>query len=100
MGLLEELGELEGLNSSLNVNKSVAIDKLVADPDQPRKAIDEEELKSLAASIAERGILQPIVVRPEHDGQHVIVAGERRWRAAQIADLAEVPIVVRENHDS
>lgn len=66
---------------------------------QPRKAMDSEELKLLADSIRATGVLQPIVVRPGDQGSYEIIAGERRWRAAQLAGLSEVPIVCREASD-
>lgn len=102
MSLLDEIGDLEALAVEPRPARknSVPIGKLVADLNQPRKHFDGDELKSLAGSMAERGILQPILVGPEEDGKYVIVAGERRWRAAQIAGLTEVPIVVRDQHDS
>lgn len=65
-----------------------------ANPDQPRRHFDEEALKELAASIREHGIIQPLVVTPTKDGFQ-IVAGERRWRAAGIAGLEKVPVIVR-----
>jgi len=64
-------------------------------PGQPRRHFDEAALEELAASIAQRGLIQPIVVRPQ-DGGYQIVAGERRWRAAQRARLHEVPVIVRD----
>jgi ParB family chromosome partitioning protein len=67
--------------------------------DQPRRHFDEESLAELAASIQARGVLQPILVRP-HGHRYQIVAGERRWRAAQKARLHEVPVIVREFTDS
>jgi ParB family chromosome partitioning protein len=67
--------------------------------DQPRRHFDEESLEELAASIQSRGMLQPILVRP-HGHRYQIVAGERRWRAAQKARLHEVPVIVREFSDS
>ena len=73
----------------------VGIEKLHPNRSQPRKQIDPEKLASLAASIKEKGILQPLLVRPSEDG-YEIVAGERRWRAAQKAGLMEVPVVVQE----
>ena len=66
---------------------------------QPRTLMDDEALASLAASIRERGVLQPIVVRAVAGGRFEIVAGERRWRASQQAGLAEVPVIVREVDD-
>src|SRR6201999_2567964 len=67
---------------------------------QPRKYFGEEELASLAASIKEKGILTPILVRPLGSDSYEIVAGERRWRAAQMAKLHDVPVVVRELADA
>jgi len=70
-------------------------------PLQPRRNFDEVELKSLAASIAEKGVLQPILVRPTATRDvYEIIAGERRWRAAQIAKLHEVPVIVRPFSDA
>lgn len=66
---------------------------------QPRKQFDEQALAELAASIAQHGVLQPLLVRPLVDGGYQLVAGERRWRAARQAGLTEVPVVVREMTD-
>jgi ParB family chromosome partitioning protein len=65
-----------------------------ANPDQPRRHFDEQAMAELIASVRAHGILQPILVRP-HAGRHQIIAGERRWRAAQAAGLHEIPVVVR-----
>ena len=65
----------------------------------PRRNFAEEQLEELAASIRERGLVQPIVVRPSSGDTYEIVAGERRWRAAQLADLHEVPVIVRTLND-
>lgn len=62
-------------------------------PDQPRKNFEKDKLEALAASIKEHGIVQPIVVKPQKNGMYTIVAGERRWRAAHIAGLTQVPCV-------
>jgi len=77
------------------------IERLHSNPDQPRRDFAEAELSELAESIRQRGIIQPVVVRPhpEREGHFQIVAGERRWRAAQRARLHELPIVVRELDD-
>jgi len=79
----------------------IAIELLRRNPDQPRRYFDEADLEDLAASIREKGILQPILVRPAPGaaGEYQIVAGERRWRAAQRAGLHKVPILVREFDD-
>lgn len=80
---------------------SAPIERLHSNPDQPRRDFPEKELGELAESIRQRGIIQPVVVRPDpaRPGDYQIVAGERRWRAAQRAQLHEVPIVVRELDD-
>src|SRR3954468_15321005 len=67
---------------------------------QPRKRFDEQPLADLAASVKEKGVLSPILVRPLGADSYEIVAGERRWRAAQIAKLHDVPVVVRELADA
>ena len=79
--------------------RSIPISALSPHPHQPRRRFDQAALEELAESIAARGILQPIVVRPHGHG-YQIVAGERRWRAAQHAQLHEVPVVVRNFDDS
>lgn len=70
------------------------------DEEQPRKVFDESTLSELADSIAEHGVLQPIVVRPSPVGGYTIVAGERRWRAARLAGLTEIPAIVKDLTDS
>jgi len=72
----------------------LAIADIAANPDQPRRHFDEQAMAELVASVRAHGILQPILVRP-YSGRHQIIAGERRWRAAQVAGLHEVPVVVR-----
>jgi ParB family chromosome partitioning protein len=76
--------------------RSVPIDLVQRNPHQPRKHFDESELNELAASIRSHGVLQPILVRPLGGDKYEIVAGERRWRAAQRAGLHSIPAVVRE----
>ena len=80
----------------------VPIDRIRANPDQPRRAFDEKELQDLAASIREKGVIQPLILRPHPvvAGQYEIVAGERRWRAAQMAGVHALPAVVRELSDT
>ena len=73
----------------------LAISDITPHPDQPRRIFDEEALEELAASIAHRGVIQPIIVRPMGSG-YQLVAGERRWRAAQKAQLHEIPALVRD----
>ncbi len=68
-------------------------------PDQPRKSFDAEKLEQLAASVAEAGVIQPLIVHQLADGRFELIAGERRWRAAQHAGLESVPIVVRDEDE-
>jgi ParB family chromosome partitioning protein len=82
--------------STDNGPRSVPIDLVQRNPQQPRKHFDEAELAELANSIRSHGVLQPILVRPIAGGRYEIVAGERRWRAAQRAGLHSIPAVVRE----
>jgi ParB family chromosome partitioning protein len=80
---------------------SVPVDRLHPNPDQPRRTFAPEALQELAGSIRERGIIQPLIVRPlaTQPGHYQIVAGERRWRAAQIAQVHDVPVLVRDYDD-
>lgn len=77
----------------------VPLQRVEPNPLQPRKAFDAEALQALADSIAEHGIIQPLTVRPIENGYYQIIAGERRWRAARLAGLNEVPVVVMEVDD-
>lgn len=81
---------------------SLPIEKVIANPDQPRQDFKKEDLDELAASIAEKGIIQPIIVRPDpqKNDMYQIIAGERRWRAAQLAQLHEIPVVIRNMDDA
>lgn len=83
-------------------DRVVPIEKIRANPDQPRRYFDKEKIGDLAASIREKGIIQPLIVRPssDADGEYEIVAGERRWRAAQIAQLHDIPVIVRDYDDT
>ena len=72
------------------------VDAIKPNPDQPRARFDKESLDELAASISEVGVLQPVVVTVDDNGNHVLIAGERRWRAATQAGLETIPAVVRE----
>jgi ParB family chromosome partitioning protein len=68
-------------------------------PNQPRRRFSEDDLNDLAASISEKGVIQPLIVRQQGGGNYEIVAGERRWRAAQLAKLHELPVLVRDFDD-
>jgi len=80
--------------------RDVAVDLIAPNPNQPRKRFDEEALASLAGSLAERGVLQPVLVRPLPGARYELVAGERRWRAAKLAGLAVIPAVVERRDDA
>src|SRR5881397_2445448 len=77
----------------------IEIDRILPNPNQPRKSFDEESLNELASSIRAHGVVQPIVVRALADGLFQLIAGERRWRAAQRAQLVRIPAVVRDTDD-
>ena len=83
-----------------NAVREVSIDSVQPCPSQPRKDFERQPLEELAASIEVNGILQPLVARTTGEGQLELIAGERRWRAAQIAGLETVPVIVREASDS
>ncbi len=89
------------LRDESGLGQLIAIELLLRNPDQPRRYFDETELEELAASIRARGVLQPILVRPAPGapGEFQIVAGERRWRAAQKANLHAVPAIVKQLDD-
>jgi ParB family chromosome partitioning protein len=76
------------------------VDAIAPNPRQPRRTFDDEALEGLAASVAEQGVIQPVLVRPRGAGRYELVAGERRWRAARIAGLRTVPAIVRERADA
>lgn len=101
-GLSALLGEADAAEAAAPAGepggaRETPIELIRANPDQPRKTFSRDDIDALAASIREKGILQPILTRPMPgaDGEFQIVAGERRWRAAQVAGLRTVPILVR-----
>ncbi len=103
-GLAALLGDMETESSAMERTRGqrrLPIEFLRRNPHNPRRRFDEDELTDLASSIREKGILQPIVVRPIGDSgeNYEIIAGERRWRAAQQVGLHEVPVVVHEVSD-
>jgi len=102
-GLGKGLGALLGDFNDISPEKSpyqmLPIYKVEPNPDQPRHEFDEDALQSLADSIAEHGIVQPLTVRELAGGYYQIIAGERRWRAARMANLSEVPAVIIEADD-
>jgi ParB family transcriptional regulator, chromosome partitioning protein len=80
--------------------RDLPVELIAPNPRQPRKYFDEDSLNALAGSLSERGVLQPVLVRPKPGGSYELVAGERRWRAAQIAGLTEIPALVRDRDDA
>ena len=75
--------------------RQLPVDLVGPNPDQPRKAFDEESLLALAESVRVRGILQPVLVRPVVGGRYELIAGERRWRAARLIELSTIPAIIR-----
>ena len=105
--LMGEVRREEPLVQSADANRSpadgfalIATAEIEPHPDQPRRHFDEAALDELAASIARRGVIQPVIVRPLGPGRYQLVAGERRWRAAQRARLHEIPALVRQLDDA
>lgn len=80
--------------------RDVPVELITPNPGQPRKLFDADALDRLAASVAESGVIQPLVVRPLSDGRYELIAGERRWRAAQKAGLETVPAVLRSEDET
>jgi ParB family chromosome partitioning protein len=92
---VSEAGELDGAEL-----RELHVDLVAPNPEQPRKRFDEEALQALADSVKERGVLQPVLVRPRPGGSYELVAGERRWRAAQLAGLETLPALVQQRDDA
>ena len=80
--------------------RQLPVELIVPNPRQPRRSFDEGELLGLAASLTERGVLQPVLVRPLPGGTYELIAGERRWRAARLAGLEWLPALVRDHDDA
>jgi ParB family chromosome partitioning protein len=80
--------------------RQVAVELIAPNPNQPRRTFDEDSLVALADSIRARGLLQPVLVRPIVGGRFELIAGERRWRAARVAELETIPAVVRHHDDA
>jgi len=98
-GLGALLGDFDEAVPESSAYKLLPIYKVEPNPDQPRRDFDEEELQTLADSIAVHGVIQPLTVRETGSGYYQIIAGERRWRAARLANLTEIPVVVVEADD-
>ena len=98
-GLGRGLSSLIGDTKTVSKNNKISVSDLIRNRYQPRKTFDEESLEELTNSIKSRGIIQPIIVRPLSGNKYEIIAGERRWLAAQRAALHEVPVVIVEADD-
>ena len=89
----EPVTEIKSLNNEKNL-LFISIEKIIRDPDQPRKKFNEDKIKELAISIKKHGLIQPIILRKYSEEEYRIVAGERRWRASQIAGLNIMPSII------
>ena len=98
-GLGALLGDFTEPAESESSYRMLPLHRVEPNPEQPRQDFDQEELDALAESIRQHGILQPLTVREAGDGYYQIIAGERRWRAARMAELSEVPAIVVEADD-
>lgn len=94
--------EVQQTDAARRPDRMLPIEALVPNPDQPRRTFTKDHLDELAASIKTKGVIQPLIVRPDPriEGKFEIVAGERRWRAAQMAQLHEVPVLIRDFNDT
>ena len=97
MGAL--LGDFEEVSTEKSAYQLLPLHKVEPNPDQPRQDFDEEALQALAESISTHGVVQPLTVRAMDGGYYQIIAGERRWRAARMAGLTEIPVIVMEADD-
>lgn len=97
---LEAILSVSSDSQTVDELRELPVELIVANPNQPRRSFDEEALNALAGSLGERGVLQPVLVRPKPGGTYELVAGERRWRAARIAGLTEIPALVRPRDDA
>lgn len=96
---LESLFVDNSVEESSSATNKLKLMEIEPNHDQPRKTFEEKALAELADSIAQHGVLQPLVVRPMTNGSYQLVAGERRWRAARMAGLSEVPVIIKELTD-
>lgn len=101
-GLGKGLGALmlENTVDTMNSTSTLPINEIIPNKEQPRKTFDQQALEELADSIRQHGVLQPLLVRPLTTGGYQLIAGERRWRASRIAELSEVPVIIRELSDT
>jgi ParB family chromosome partitioning protein len=99
--LMSDVAETEAVVSTgpASADRTLPIEQISPNPDQPRKRFEDSDLDDLTASIKEKGVIQPLIVRAIGGDRFEIVAGERRWRAAQRAQLHELPVVIRDFTD-
>lgn len=97
--LMADVAETQTVSAQGSSEQFVPIEQVSPNPEQPRKRFDADDLDDLANSIREKGVIQPLIVRRREDRSFEIVAGERRWRASQMAKLHEIPVIVREFTD-
>lgn len=92
----------ESQTGSGKIDQMIPIENIAPNPDQPRRDFPDQDMQDLAASIREKGVIQPLIVRknPDNTNSYEIVAGERRWRAAQLAKLHDLPVIIREYTDT
>ncbi len=90
----------EGASERDEQLRELSVELISPNPEQPRRHFDADALATLAGSLGERGVLQPVLVRPRPGGSYELVAGERRWRAAKLAGLERIPAIVREREDA
>ena len=98
IGQMDQPLPVDAAPKSISADRTVPIEHVSRNPRNPRRQFDEAELQDLASSVSQHGIVQPVVVRPVGD-RFEIIAGERRWRAAQLAGLSEIPVIVRDVDD-
>jgi len=98
IGQMDQPLPVDAAPKEISPDRMVPIEHVSRNPRNPRRQFDEAELQDLASSISQHGIVQPVVVRPVGD-RYEIIAGERRWRAAQLAGLHEIPVIVRDVDD-
>lgn len=100
--LMADVNDVSPVAAPSQEQSILPIEQIAANPDQPRRQFGPEELQELADSLKSRGVLQPLIVRPHptDNGLYQIVAGERRWRAAQMAQLHELPVIIRAMSDA
>jgi ParB family chromosome partitioning protein len=97
---LEAILSVSAAGTAQEELREVPVESISPNPRQPRRHFDDEALNALAGSLGERGVLQPVLVRPNPQGTYELIAGERRWRAAQIAGMKTIPALVRPHDDA